>query len=67
MNLSLLQKISIQILARQIPEYKRYHYSKIDFTSKLIGIKGVRGAGKSTILLQFLNLTICQLYSKLHP
>jgi hypothetical protein len=53
MNLTTLQKISIQILARQTPEYKRYLYSKIDFTSKLIGIKGARGTGKSTILLQY--------------
>lgn len=53
MNLETLQKISIQILSRKIPEYKRYIYSKIDFNSKLIGIKGARGTGKSTILLQY--------------
>lgn len=53
MNLETLQKISFQILSREIPEYKRYLYSKIDFNSKLIGIKGARGTGKSTILLQY--------------
>ncbi|MBU0923993.1 AAA family ATPase [bacterium] len=53
MNLEILQKISAQILARQVPTYERYLYSKIDFNSKLIGIKGARGAGKSTILLQY--------------
>ncbi len=53
MNLATLQKISIQILAREIPVYRRYLYSKIDFSSKLIGIKGSRGTGKSTILLQY--------------
>ncbi len=53
MNLATLQKISIQILSREVPNYKRYLYSKIDFSSKLIGIKGARGTGKSTILLQY--------------
>jgi len=53
MNLATLQKISTHILSRVTPEYKRYLYSKIDFTSKLIGIKGARGTGKSTILLQY--------------
>ncbi|MBD3807631.1 MAG: ATP-binding protein [Epsilonproteobacteria bacterium] len=53
MNLATLQKISAQILLRETPEYKRYLYSKIDFNSKLIGIKGARGTGKSTILLQY--------------
>lgn len=53
MNLATLQKISTQILSRNIPEYKRYLYAKIDFKSKLIGIKGARGTGKSTILLQY--------------
>jgi len=55
MNLETLQKISAQILIRETPEYKRYLYSKIDFNSKLIGIKGARGTGKSTILLQYAN------------
>lgn len=53
MNLLTLQKISTQILSKEVPAYKRYLYSKIDFNSKLIGIKGARGAGKSTILLQY--------------
>lgn len=53
MNLELLQKISAQVLRREIPSYKRWLYSKIDFNSKLIGIKGPRGSGKSTILLQY--------------
>ena len=53
MDLATLQQISTQILSREVPIYKRYLYSKIDFNSKLIGIKGARGAGKSTILLQY--------------
>lgn len=43
MILETLQKISTQILAKQVPKYKRYLFSKIDFNSKLIGIKDQRG------------------------
>jgi len=53
MNLPILQKISAQILAKNIPPYRRWLFNKIDFNSKLIGIKGPRGSGKSTILLQY--------------
>ncbi len=53
MNLNTLYKISTQILSKEVPHYKRYLYKKIDFSSKLIGIKGARGTGKSTILLQY--------------
>ena len=53
MNLELFQKISAQILRRETPLYKRWLHQKIDFNSKLIGIKGPRGSGKSTILLQY--------------
>jgi len=53
MNLPILQKISTQILAKEIPTYKRWLFEKIDFSGKLIGIKGPRGSGKSTMLLQY--------------
>jgi len=53
MNLELLQKISAQILSKERPIYKRWLFNKIDFNSKLIGIKGPRGSGKSTILFQY--------------
>ena len=53
MNLPILQKISAQILAKEAPKYKRWLFDKIDFNSKLIGIKGPRGSGKSTMLLQY--------------
>jgi len=57
MNLSILQKISAQILAKDVPTYKRWLFNKIDFSSKLIGIKGPRGSGKSTILQQYAKMT----------
>lgn len=53
MNLPILQKISAQILAKETPSYKRWLFDKIDFSSKLIGIKGPRGSGKSTMLQQY--------------
>ena len=53
LNLATLQKISAQILARDVPLYKRYLYHQVDFNARLLGIKGARGAGKSTILLQY--------------
>ena len=33
-------------------DFKRYLHKKIDWNSRLIGIKGARGVGKSTLLLQ---------------
>ena len=52
-HLSILQKISAQILSHSVPTYRRSLYETIDFKSKLIGIKGPRGAGKSTLLRQY--------------
>lgn len=43
---------SAQILARSLPSYQRYLLPKLDSGSRLIGIKGARGAGKSTLMLQ---------------
>jgi hypothetical protein len=53
MELATLQKISAQILAQKLPTYHRYLFGQIDFKSKLIGITGQRGCGKTTILLQY--------------
>ena len=55
MDLQLLQKVSAQMLSKKTPTYKRWLFHKIDFNSKLIGIKGPRGSGKSTLLLQYAN------------
>jgi predicted AAA+ superfamily ATPase len=49
-----LLQLSNQIKAQPLPHYKRFLYSKIDFDERLIGIIGSRGAGKTTILLQYL-------------
>lgn len=39
-------------LSRVTLVYKRYLYEKINWNSRLIGIKGARGVGKTTLLLQ---------------
>jgi len=49
-----LLQLSNQIKVQPLPEYKRFLYNKIDFDERLIGIIGSRGAGKTTILLQYL-------------
>jgi len=33
-------------------EFKRYLFDSIDFSNRMIGIKGARGSGKTTLLLQ---------------
>lgn len=48
----LFQK-SYQKLHRVPIEFKRYLAEKINWNSRLIGIKGARGAGKTTLLLQY--------------
>jgi predicted AAA+ superfamily ATPase len=48
----ILRQTSALILARQQPEYRRFLHGKIDFGEQLIGIKGARGCGKTTLLLQ---------------
>lgn len=46
------RKLEKQILKEHSVEYKRYLYGTIDFSSKLVGIVGARGVGKTTLLLQ---------------
>ncbi|MEA1955962.1 MAG: AAA family ATPase [Campylobacterota bacterium] len=54
-----LIKYSTIRLSQKLPEYKRFLHEKIDFSAKLIGLIGARGAGKSTLVLQYLkNLDI---------
>lgn len=42
-------------LAREIEKlsYRRYLFRKIKWDSRLIGITGARGVGKTTLLLQY--------------
>ena len=43
-----------QLLRDTNCQFKRYLYSQIDWTDRLIGIKGARGVGKTTLMLQYL-------------
>lgn len=47
----LLEK-SEQLVARVSLEKQRYLYTEINWSNRLIGIKGARGTGKTTLLLQ---------------
>ncbi len=49
-----LIKYSIIRVSQNLPSYKRFLYEEIDFSAKLIGLIGARGAGKSTMVLQYL-------------
>ena len=39
-------------IAKVDPKFKRYLYSQINWKARMIGIKGARGVGKTTMLLQ---------------
>ena len=51
MNLPIGRQTSAFILSRKQPDYRRFLYKKIDFNEPLIGIKGARGSGKTTLML----------------
>lgn len=53
-NMEELLEVSDQLIQNTQMGFKRYLYSKIDWREKLIGIKGARGTGKTTLLLQYL-------------
>ncbi len=49
-----LLQLSGQIIAQELPKYKRFLFEYLDESERLIGILGSRGVGKTTILLQYL-------------
>jgi len=49
-----IRKLEKRILNELTSSYKRYLYTTIDFSSKMIGIVGARGVGKTTLLLQYI-------------
>lgn len=51
-----LYQNSAKIISEAELDFKRYLLHEIDWNSRLIGIKGARGTGKTTLMLQFLKL-----------
>ena len=49
----IIRQASAFILAQPQPEYRRFLHAEIDFSERLIGIKGARGSGKTTMMLQY--------------
>ena len=49
----ILKKLSKAWLAKKTSNFKRTLFNSIDFNTKIIGIKGARGSGKTTILHQY--------------
>ena len=47
---------SISKINRVSLKFKRYLYGEIDWSQRFIGIKGARGTGKTTLLLQRLRI-----------
>ena len=53
----IIRQASFFILSRRVKPYKRFLLARIDSKEQLIGIKGARGCGKTTLLLQYANLS----------
>ncbi len=49
----IIRQASAFILAQPQPKYRRFLHAEIDFSERLIGIKGARGSGKTTMILQY--------------
>ena len=45
-------KMSADLVADTLLDFKRYLYSEVDWDSRLVCIKGARGVGKTTMMLQ---------------
>lgn len=51
-------RISAQLIEKTSTDIIRYLFDKIQWEDRLIGIKGARGVGKTTIMLQYIKLKI---------
>jgi predicted AAA+ superfamily ATPase len=49
------KRLTVLKTSQKVPEYRRFLYSEIkENTSKLVGIYGGRGVGKTTLIVQLL-------------
>lgn len=46
------------VLRRVFRDFRRYLHERIDWKQRMIGIKGPRGAGKTTLMLQYLKFDL---------
>jgi len=56
-NIRTLLDSSARMVSQVAMEYRRYLYSKIDWKDRLICIKGPKGTGKTTLILQHIQET----------
>lgn len=61
-----LRDLSSVLLDRTNLDFSRYLYQEIDWSDGLIGIKGARGTGKTTLLLQYLKQLDIPINQKLY-
>jgi len=52
--MDILKKASSRIVANTDTSFKRYLYDEVDFDVRLVMLKGSRGVGKTTLMLQYL-------------
>jgi predicted AAA+ superfamily ATPase len=62
----IISKLSKQFLSKKVISTKRALYHQIDFKSRIIGIKGSRGAGKTTIMHQYAKASKLKISQKLY-
>lgn len=63
---SILRQTSSFIFARRLPTYRRFLLDRVDFADRLIGIRGARGSGKTTLMLQYAQSTSLSMAKKLY-
>jgi predicted AAA+ superfamily ATPase len=63
---TIITKLSKQFLSKKALNTKRFLYDEIDFKSRIIGIKGARGVGKTTIMHQYAKSSKLKISQKLY-
>ena len=54
---TVLKQASNFVLSRKLPSYRRFLLKQYDFNDRLIGVRGARGSGKTTLILQYAHST----------
>ena len=56
--MELLKQLSDNLIKRTDTRYLRYMYHQIPWSNRMTALVGPRGVGKTTLLLQYINLTL---------